>query len=264
MTISPTAIRVHHSALVMDRDYQRSIDPNRVRKLIEDFQSTGLGTLTVSMRVDGRRVIIDGQHRCAAVQAIGYEGKLPCIQYTGLSLADEAAMFLLLNNAKPVAALDKFRARVIAEDRVACNIADVLKQYGWIASGGTHEGCFAAVTAIEKVYAGAGITKGEPRADLVHATLGTITAAWGHDVRGGHNVLIGGLGQFFGRHGDAVDIGKVIAELSKLSPFAVIGKAKTLQDARGGTVTSAVAEVVTGLYNKGRRTNRLPDWRWTA
>lgn len=263
MSTSPTPVRVHHSALVMDRDYQRAVDPNRVRKIIEEFAASGLGTLTVSMRPDGRRVIIDGQHRCAAVRTIGYDGKLPCIQYTGLTLADEAAMFLLLNNAKPVAALDKFRARVIAEDTTAVAIAGLLAEHGWKVSAGTGDGSFAAVTAVEKVYGGAGVSKGEPRPDLVNIVIEVITASWGHDVRAAHNLLVGGLGQFYARYGNAVDHHKLINELSKLSPNGLIGKAKVLQDARGGTLSSALAEVVLGLHNKGRRTKRLPEWRAT-
>lgn len=263
MSTTPTTIKVHHSALVFDRDYQRAVDPNRVRKLIEEFAATGLGTLTVSMRPDGRRVIIDGQHRVSAVRTVGYEGKLPCNQYTGLTLADEAAMFLLLNNARPVQAIDKFRARVIAQDESAVTINDILNRTGWTVRQGGEAGYFGAVAAMQTVYDGAGITKGRARPDLVDVVIVVITQAWGHDTRGVHNVIVAGLGQFYGRYGGDVDHAKVISELSKTTPLALVGKAKALQDARSGTVSSAVAEVVTGLYNKGRRTKRLPDWRWS-
>lgn len=263
MSTAPTSIKVHHSALVFDRDYQRAIDPNRVRRLIEEFAATGLGTLTISMRPDGRRVVVDGQHRVAAVRTLGYEGKLPCNQYIGLSLADEAAMFLLLNNTKQVQALDKFRARVIAEDPDAVAINDILGEHGWTVKAGDQEGYFGAVGAMQKVYDGAGIARGNARPDLVTVVIGVITAAWGRDQRGAHNLVVGGLGQFYARYGADVDHAKVISELSKMTPLGLVGKAKTLQDARGGTVVSAVAEVVTGLYNKGRRVNRLPDWRWS-
>ncbi|HET7386827.1 MAG TPA: DUF6551 family protein [Nocardioidaceae bacterium] len=263
MIAAPTAVRVHHSALVFDREYQRAIDPNRVRRLIEEFQSSGLGSLTISLRTDGRRVVVDGQHRVAAVRTIGYEGKLPCNQYTGLSLADEARMFLLLNNTKQVQAIDKFRARVMAEDETATRINTILTAQGWTAKQGNDAGHFGAVAAAEKVYEGAGVAKGEPRPDLLAAVINAITAAWGHDTRGVHNLIVGGLGQFFARYGDDIDRAKLVAELAKLTPHQLIGKANALKDARGGTAVSAVAEVVTGLHNKGRRTSRLPDWRWS-
>lgn len=263
MSTAPTTIKVHHSALVFDRDYQRAIDPNRVRKLIEEFRSNGLGTLTVSMRDDGRRVVIDGQHRITAVRNVGYEGKLPCQQYTGLTLADEAAMFLLLNNSKPMQAIEKFRARVIAKDEKATAINVVLHTYGWTVKQGGDVGYFGAVAAIEKVYDGAGITKGETRTDLLHAVVSVITAAWQRNSHGAHNVIVSGLGQFYARHGKDIDSAKVVSELSKMTPHQLVGKANALKDARGGTVSSALAEVVTGLHNKGRRTNRLPDWRWS-
>lgn len=263
MTTVPASTRVHHSALVFDRDYQRAIDPNRVRKLIENFQSTGLGTLTISLRPDGRRVVVDGQHRVAAVRTIGYDGRLPCSEYQGLSLADEAGMFLLLNNSKLVQPIDKFRARVIAEDWTAITIAGVLAAYGWEAKSGGQPGYFGAVGAAEKVFEGAGVLKRAAYPALLDAVVSTITQSWGRDYRGAHNLVVAGLGQFYARYGDDIDRTKVVAELSKLTPHALIGRANTLRDARGGTSASSGAEVVTGLHNKGRRTNRLPDWRWS-
>ncbi len=261
----PTSIRVHESALVFDRDYQRAIDPNRVRRLIEEFRSSGLGALTVSLRPDGRRVVVDGQHRVAAVRTVGYQGKLPCNQYTGLTLADEAAMFLLLNNTKQVAPIDKFRARVIANEPQALAISKVLQAHGWSAKAGGEDGHFAAVAAAEKVYTtGAGVLKRGEHPELLGVVLSTIVGAWGHSPKGAHNLIVSGLGQLYGRYLELVDPDKVVSELAKMTPHMLIGKANALKEARGGTVASALAEVVTGLHNKGRRTHRLPEWRWST
>ncbi len=259
-----TSTRVHESALVFDRDYQRAIDPTRIRRIIEEFQSGGLGTVTISLRPDGRRVVVDGQHRVAAVRTVGYQGKLLCNQYTGLTLADEAAMFLLLNNTKQVAPIDKFRARVIANEPQALAISKVLQAHGWSVKAGGDDGYFAAVAAAEKVYAGAGVLKRGEHPELLGVVLSTIVGAWGHSPKGAHNLIVSGLGQLYGRYLEQVDTGKVVSELAKMTPHMLIGKANALKEARGGTVASALAEVVTGLHNKGRRTHRLPEWRWST
>lgn len=258
-----TVIHARPSMLKFDRQYQRAVDPVRVKTLVDNFNPSGIGTLTVSLRSNGELVIIDGQHRGTAARSIGYDEKVPCIQYAGLTLAEEAELFLALNNVKPVSALDKFRARIIAGDAGATAINEVLSAFGWRVQAGGDAGCFAAVNAIEKVYEGAGVTRGEPRLDLVRIVTTVITAAWDRDPKGTHNLIVSGLGTFYARYGDAVDSAKVVTELRKLSPHRLVGLAQSLHEARGGTKSSALAEVVTGLHNKGRRTNRLPDWRWS-
>lgn len=262
MTARRTIIHVHLDALTFERDYQRAIDPNRVRKLIDDFNPDGLGTLTVSLRPDGERIIIDGQHRATAARNVEHHDKVTCVQFEGLTIAEEASLFLLLNNSKLVAPIDKFRARVISGDKDANVINDVLRQHGWTVASGGVNGYFGAVAAIEKVYNGAGITPG-PRDDLVHVVAYVTGYAWGHDAKGAHHLIVLGLGMVFARFGADVDTKKVADELAKETPSRVIGHAKTLQAAHQGTVANAVAEHVTGLHNKGRRTHRLPDWRWS-
>jgi hypothetical protein len=44
-------------------------------------------------------------------------------------------------------------------------------------------------------------------------------------------------------------------------PVALVGRAKTLREIEGGTLTHAVADAVVRLYNANRRSRRIPDWR---
>lgn len=90
-----------------------------------------------------------------------------------------------------------------------------------------------------------------------------INKAWGREAAGAHAAIVGGLGQLFARYGQDVDTKKLAAEMAKLRPVDLVTKAKHLKDAQGGTIPAAMAAVLVGIHNKNRRTNKLPDWRWT-
>lgn len=262
--MKPTTLtmRANHTALTFDRVYQRAVDPNRVRKIAQSFTPSGLGTITVSKRPDGKLVIVDGQHRVTVVSSIGYEGRLNCQVYEGLSLAEEAQLFLLLNDYKTISPVDRFHAKVIAADPDSVEIRDILGRHGWTVTQTNSTGALASITEVERLYHG-GVTKKGPRPDLVDLVIDVITIAWGHDCHGVHNAIIGGLGQLFARYDIKLDSQiKIVDELSKVRPGNLLAKARNLQDSRGGTVNSALAEVVVGMHNKKRRSGRLPEWRW--
>lgn len=261
----PLFQRVHISALRVDPIVQRALDSRRAAALAENFNPDSVGALVVSLREDGNYYILDGQHRKAAAIIAKYDGKLNCLVHKGLSLEAEAALFRTLNESKLVGAIDKFRIRIVEEDKDATAINNIMNEYGWqIYQGSTKTtGAFAAVVALEKVYNGAGVlTEGKHDA-LVQYTIYTITKAWGHDSAGGHAAIVGGLGQLFARFGRNVDIDKLTHEMSKCRPVDLVARAKSMKDNQGGTVPAAMAKVLVGLHNKSRRTNRLPDWRWT-
>src|SRR5699024_11156930 len=94
-------------------------------------------------------------------------------------------------------------------------------------------------------------------------TLGVVTDAWERDRDGAHQSILQGVAQLFGRLGEDVDRKTLVAEMSKTRPTVILGKAKTLRDAQGGTLPAHVAKVLVGLYNARKRANRLPEWVWT-
>lgn len=260
----PLFQRIHVSQLYVDPIVQRALDAHRAQKLASKFDPNAVGALVVNHRSDGKYYIIDGQHRHAAAIIAGYDGKLNCVVHDSLPVDQEAALFLSLNDSKLVQAIDKFRMRVLAHEPAAITINNIIERYGWRVNWSSTEGSLNAPNALEKVYDGAGVlTDGKSHPELVEVVLATITAAWGHPSAASHSIILGGLGQLFARYGAAVDIRKLTAELSKSRPVDLVTKAKGIKDGQGGTVPAAMAKVLVGLHNKGRRTNRLPDWRWT-
>lgn len=257
--------RLRADSLICDATVQRPLDRTRAKRIADTFEPRALGTIHVSDRTSGQRHIIDGNHRVNATLMVNQGDRLlDCRVYTGLTLADEAGMFRLLNNTKTVQPVDRFRVRVVEGDPVATQLSAILRGSGWTVAMNKADGVFAAVVALEGVYRG---REKDQANNVVCKTLITaITAAWGHNSDGVRAELIAGIGGVIARYGNQLDLPKLIDQLGSYSggPRRLVGDARNLQSFRGGRLADSVAEIVVGLVNKHRRTNRLADWRDAA
>lgn len=254
------------SELHIDPDVQREegIDNRRVSKMAADFDPDALGVIIVSRREDGTLVVLDGMHRCATAREAKWKQPLEAIIYSGLSREDEAALFLRYNNKKDPSAVSKFRARLVMGEPVAVDIAATLARHGWEISSNGGDGYAHAATAIEAAYVkGSGSLKIGTYPAVLDKTFGALTAAWGHDEVSAHQHIVAGLSQLFGRFGDQVDVDKLVREMQGTTPRRLVGQAKALRDAQGGTVPAALAKYLTAMHNRRKRTGLLPEWIWT-
>lgn len=250
--------------LMVDHNVQRPLDTARAERIAADFDPNALGTFVVSRRADGTYHLIDGQHRHAVVILLGHEDwNLRCEVHRGLSLAEEARMFRLLNNSKPVGIIEKFLVRYVEGDPVAVTITDVLSGKGWTVSTSKIDSNFCAVGAIEKAYRKAEAQRVGNGADHVSWLMDVVTKSWGFKGDGVRAEIITGLSLVSLRHGDAVDAKKLIDELTVLpgGPRGLVGRARSLKDFRRGTMGDAMAELIVNMVNSKRRLNRLPAWR---
>src|SRR5213593_2738333 len=78
--------------LIVDPRFQRPIQRSRVERYIKQFDPKLVGLLTVSLRPNGKDVILDGQHRWMTLVGRNYTEAL-CEVLTGLSFEQEAAIF---------------------------------------------------------------------------------------------------------------------------------------------------------------------------
>jgi hypothetical protein len=261
-TTTPEIRQIPASALMVDRTVQRGLETTRAERIAQDFDRSALGTFVVSRRADGTNHLIDGQHRHAVVIMLGGDDwLLNCEVHEGLTRAQEARMFRLLNNSKAVNVLDKFLVRIQEGDPVAVGINTILERYGWTVALSKNTGTFVAVSAIEKPYRRAG----DQGAQLVDWVINVCTQVWGHSADGVRNEIVTGLSLLWLRHRDAIDTAKLIAELQGFVGGArgLVGRARSLKEFRGGTIGDAMAEHLTHLVNSKRRINRLPSWRDT-
>jgi hypothetical protein len=109
-TVSPNSQSVQPGVwlpihqLRIDPTINRPLNRQRVHTIAEKFDPDAIGVLTVSVRPDGTYLLLDGQHRLAALRQAGWDGqqKVPCDLRHGLSQVQEVALFVKLNNtAKP-------------------------------------------------------------------------------------------------------------------------------------------------------------------
>lgn len=257
MTMKSSTTNIQLDNLTIDPRVQRILDTNRVEGIAAKFDHHALGTITISKRGDGTHVILDGNHRVSSARVVGYKGNVHAHVYTGLTLEQEAKMFLTLNNTKQVSSLDKFRVRVTAGDAVAVTIDRILHDHGWHVASGVSDGTFRSVVSIERAYL-AGGTNGT---FLVERILRTLTEAWGHKGDAQHQAIIDGLSLLFIRYGQDVDSAKLIREMQSDTPRRLAAQAKARKEAVGGTVGKAMGAILRQLHNKKRTTNALPEWK---
>lgn len=120
--------------LEVDETYQRSIDNNESQALIAHIALNwhwGRAQLLNVSRRDGRLFVVDGQHRLQAAKLRGDIQQLPCLVEEFASVAEEAQLFDDLNGKRrPVSALDKFRAALVAGDPDCMAIGAAMERAG--------------------------------------------------------------------------------------------------------------------------------------
>lgn len=232
------------------------------KKATEGFDPNRLGVPIVSRRDDGTYVWLDGQNRGELMRRSGWgDQKVQCRVFTGLTLAQEAELFLGHNDNRQVKPLHKFLARVTAGDADAVAITKIVESYGWkIQESGASNG-ISAVRAVESVYLSD--RADNDRGGVLRVTLRVVTEAWGYRSEAVDGRILQGVGALFNRFGDLIDRAALVKKLAEYPAGAsgVIGNARGLQQYQGGTVIHCVAETVHTAYNARRRKNLLPDWR---
>jgi hypothetical protein len=242
----------------VDPSVQRQLNEPRVAKLSKEFNPRMLGLITATKRLDGRCYVLDGQHRIAAARVARYDGYVATRLYENLTVAEEAQLFLDLNDTRKVSALDKFLVRATMGDPSAVALRNALERFGLKVTSEHKGGSFAAIVALERVYAGFMSYSVEPRLDLVESVLQILTKAYSVDERAAFQAnTVQGVGlilQIFGKQVDADDL---VAALRSITPDALAVKGRSTKDLEGGTGAQGVAKIILSLYNKGKSSRRL-------
>jgi hypothetical protein len=240
----------------------RELDEVWVARKAARFRAEAIGVPAVSRREDGTYVVLDGQHRCEVLRRAGVTD-VECKVYEGLTVAQEAELFGLLNDGRPLKAIHKFLARLTEGEETACDIARITELSSWKISEFGGNGTITCVVTLEKVHRNdKARKKGAPPRDL-ERTLRCIAEAWGHRPGATDAAIIGGIGAFFNVYEEAADRGELAKRLAAAypdGPDGLLGSAKGLRAYRGGSIAMCVGERVWAVYNKERRSRRLPDW----
>lgn len=243
-------IKIKPSDTTVDPEYQRDFEEARAKVIAKDFSWDLFGVPVLSKRADGRLVRIDGQHRMASAIIAGH-GAVPvlCEVHEGLSVPEEAALFLRLNGARTaVRVLDKFKARVVAKEPVAVDITAILKSLGLKVVKSSQRRGVQAVKAVETVY----------HVGNLRETMYVLTE-WGDgEHRTYEDKLVRAVSSFLLEY-PSVDLDEVASRLRKHAPGKVMAKIGYAMESFDLQKHEAACSVLREIYNAGRpQKKRLP------
>lgn len=246
--------------LRFDRDnYQREPNHKRIRSYVENYNPIAALGVVVSQRADGSYWVIDGQHRVmATMRRMGIDHPMNCYVIQGLSPAEEAELFTLINTHRgPVPAGAKAKALVGANHatwtQMVKIVSDLGLQYDFERGGAKQDNLFRAWGTIGIIEARGGLS-------LVDRVLRFILGAWGGDRRSLTSDCIKGTCEFILNHdcdlNPRYSDSEVVAALQR-TPFETISMEMQKNVAMGVMRPKAYAHAIKWFYNKGRRSGKL-------
>lgn len=249
--MSKNYVRLCANDITIDPRYQRGLDESRVDAMAKSLDEARIGVPVLSLRKDNSYVVLDAQHRLEALRRAGKGNvKVLCEVHNGLSLDEEAALFLKLNNGrKAVRVFDKYRARLVAKEHVAVEFTRIVESLGLKIGAAPGKNTVCAIQAVESVY--------RRNANLFD-TL-SILKRWGH----GEPVVFDGelikdVSRFLIDHEDqGVNADEFVAKLARIDPGFVMRKIKGKADMVKDRRLAANSEF-RDIYNQRRhKTDRL-------
>jgi len=241
------------------------------------YSRAKLGVLQVSLRDGsdpGKRgyAVIDGwNRRLLILQNEGPKTMAECEVFIGLTLAQEAQMFLGLNDSRRVHAVPRFLAQVTAQEIIPVQVGGIVTAAGFTIAEQRAPGTLVCVAELTRIH-----TRDKQRcgnARKPQALLRTLTclesayrptdpAFFKRNEAATHVSVVGGVGHLFVTWGDAADptrLARVLGEWNG-SANGLLRSANGAQDVTPGlnTATKAVAYLVGRAYNKGLSSSSLP------
>lgn len=236
---------------LIDPDIQRGEVGREIDKFSRDFDPMALGTLTISVRDDGVWSVVDGQQRLATSRKVEYEEPIPVVFHYGLTKAEEARLFLALNDRTGVTALSRFKTRVTSGEAAALGIKQILDDLD-IALGGMNG--FSAILTADKIYN----QKNGP--GKLRWALEVVKTIYDTEGKGGcyNGDVIEAFALIYGHYAGLVDVTRLVEKLGSVGGgiHNLIGRGRTVQSVIPGTkIGEGIAEAILNHYNKGKRSN---------
>lgn len=238
--------------LIVDKEYQREVQQDRVKKIVSRFNPNLVNPVKVSHR-NGKYYVFDGQHTLASLKKV--HGDKPimvdCKVYEGLSREDEARLFAEQNGiARNVESIAKYKALYISGDVDICEMVRLTEQSGLFIdfSKSKKDNRIVAVSKAYKIF------KSVSASEYVEI-LSIIKEAWDGIPESLNTEILGGMFMFHKTYKGCYNRQLFIRQLSKVSPTVIIREGKAALS--GGD--TRYARQILNLYNKKLRNNRLTD-----
>lgn len=232
---------------------QREFRPHWKDYLVANFDTSKMGVPTVSHR-DGSYWVVDGQHSTEALRDLGYgESQVQCWVHENLTEAEEADLFLVLNDRLPVNVFDKFNVGIVAEREVPTDIDRIVRALGLSVGKAKGEGSIGCVGTLTHVY-----RSGGPR--TLARTLRITRDAFGDP--GYQAAIIKGIGLVCSRYNGELDDTTAVAKLGgmRAGASALLSKANVTQKQTRKPIGDCVAAAVVDVINSGKGGKKLGSW----
>jgi hypothetical protein len=242
--------------LKVDHRVQRGIEETQVRHLMTNWNAEFVSAIVVSRRTDGYYVI-DGLQRMTAITRLGQPNfKFTAITHNGLSLQDEAQLFLAHNQGrKAVSTYARYRVSVTAGDPVGMAVDEVVEALGLHVAATSSELGLGIAGALVRVVGkmASDIDEGKEilrrSLTLLWNTYGTTDWAWKAE-------LVEGAALFFKRYPEASEAVLEKKLANKVTAVQLLTTARA-RAANNNRVYAQVADVLVDIHDKGKQQGRL-------
>lgn len=253
--------------LEIDSQVQRfRYNPRKVEHIVKNYNEAAFGLITVSRRNAVTLVIVDGWHRWEAKRRLSdSKGEVLCRVFDGLTLAEEAQMFLDLNPGNQPTALDRYRMRLLTDDPDTLAIDAAIHAYGWAVHPQQAMGHLQCVNALHRIQK-LGNAGGEATVDLLKNTIMVVSRAWPGDKEAGAAIILEGTAAVLNEYREKLDPDRLIAQLRDYSggPGLLASNAQQLSRVTRARVPMSVADLIVKQYNQNLRPGGptiLGSWR---
>lgn len=253
----PEIISVILADLYIDHEhYQRPLIPTSVDALCAEFDARAAGIFAVNLRENNVIALVDGQHRMQAARRLGYR-TWPAYAYTGLSIREEAALFLRLQSLRRQhSAFGKWRAHIAAGSSAHITMESIVASFGFRVDVPSKNPRVISCPDTLLIIAGKNQRR-EIVPDRVRVVLDFIVACWPSDPLGLNTRTLLGVDHFLRKYAARLDMVVVQAKFRMCPLDAIHRRALTIRDANRTNMTRAVSIALQQEYDAKRRTQRL-------
>ncbi len=239
--------------LIIPKDYQRRLRPNRVDAIVSDFDERIANEPKVSCR-NGRYYVFDGQHTIDARVAKNGGRPLPirCKVYYGMTESDEALLFAKQTGASArLTPGEKIRANIFGGEEVEMWFLRVNESLGLTLDYDQKPGYkrIACIkTAFEEFQ-----TIGE---DKYKEALSLLLAAWNGDPDSLRAANIRGMCRFVALYHGEYNHKRMVMQLRKVDPLTIYREGRAI----GSSLTGYKKYLyqVYRIYNGNSKKYALP------
>lgn len=142
------------SAMAVDNTYQRDrLSETNIMAMARHWDHAACGALVTSLRDDGLYYVVDGNHRRLAAERRGDIRALPCRIVSGLTIADEAALFRKLNMVRVrVDTYCRYRSALVGGDPCVAACDAMVTSLGLRVRQGDERNCIAFPEALMRAW----------------------------------------------------------------------------------------------------------------